>query len=116
MNSTFFAFVASMILLMSFTVLFSVSAVSAGNGISGSEVADKGTTEKVIIDVPSMHCTSCPYIVEQILVNLEGVQSADAEFKSRTVAVTFDPRLTGVPAMLEALEKGGYPAGISDKE
>ncbi len=69
--------------------------------------------EKTItLSVPGMNCPSCPYMIEQSISVVDGVQSADAELETRTCNVTFDDAVATVEDILGATADIGYPSTI----
>ncbi len=75
---------------------------------SASFAAEKTIT----LSVPGMNCPSCPYMIEQSISVVDGVQSADAELETRTCSVTFDDAVATVEDILGATEGIGYPSTI----
>lgn len=69
--------------------------------------------EKTItLSVPGMNCPSCPYMIEQSISFVDGVQSADAELETRICNVTFDDAVATVEDILGATADIGYPSTI----
>lgn len=62
----------------------------------------------VLLSVPDMNCPSCPYMIEQSISFVEGVQSANAELKTRTCSVTFDDAVASLEDILGATADIGY--------
>ena len=48
--------------------------------------------------------------VKAAMSGVEGVQSVDVDFDTRTAQVVFDPTVTDVAAIARASEMAGYPA------
>ncbi len=65
---------------------------------------------QVTFDVPDMTCALCPVTVKAAMSGVEGVQSVDVDFDTRTAQVVFDPTVTDVAAIARASEMAGYPA------
>jgi mercuric ion binding protein len=70
--------------------------------------------ETVTLDVPSMTCASCPFIVTKTLQGVPGVTEATADFDSKTARVVFDEDKTNITALLEALKNRGYPSSVRE--
>ena len=69
--------------------------------------------EKTItLSVPDMNCPSCPYMVEQSVSFVEGVQSANADLKTSTARVTFDDTVATVEDILGATADIGYKSTL----
>ena len=82
-----------------------VSAVLLILFASTTFAADKTIT----LSVPDMNRPSCPYMVEQSISFVEGVQSAKVELETRTCSVTFDDAIASVEDIL------GTTADIGNK-
>lgn len=67
---------------------------------------------EVSFDVPDMTCALCPLTVKTAMSGVEGVQSVEVDFDSRSATVTFDPALTNAAAIAEASAQAGYPANV----
>lgn len=60
---------------------------------------------RVVLEVPTIWCSSCQPRVE---ANAKGVPGVKAlEFDNQTVIVTYDPKQTAPDAIVRAIEKGG---------
>lgn len=73
--------------------------------------AETALTE-VSFDVPDMTCATCPITVKIAMSGVEGVQSVEVDFDSRSATVVFDPALTNAAAIAEASAQAGYPANL----
>ena len=76
---------------------------------------------KVDLPVVGMTCTNCAANVERTLnKKVEGVNSASVNFATETATIEFDPSVTDLQAMAEAVKKAGYqlilPADEGDGE
>ena len=58
--------------------------------------------------VQGLHCASCVATIEGALKGLSGVSDAVVNLASEKATVTFDPALTGAPAIKAAVAKVGY--------
>jgi mercuric ion binding protein len=90
------------IALISFTLLMLSASLSFA--------AEKTIT----LSVPDMNCPSCPYMVEQSISFVEGVQSVNAELKTRTCSVTFDDAVASIDDILGATANIGYKSSVVD--
>ena len=77
-----------------------------------SASAAASTLIEVIFDVPGMTCATCPITVKIAMSGVEGVQSVEVDFDSRSAIVLFDPALTDATAIAEASAQAGYPADV----
>ncbi len=80
---------------------------------SATTVAAPALTE-VSFDVPDMTCALCPLTVKTAMSAVEGVQSVEVDFDTRSATVIFDPALTDAAAIAEASAQAGYPAIVRD--
>ncbi len=67
---------------------------------------------EVRFDVPDMTCATCPITVKIAMSGVEGVQSVEVDFDTRSAKVIFDPALTDAAAIAEASAQAGYPAAV----
>jgi mercuric ion binding protein len=67
---------------------------------------------EVSFDVPDMTCALCPLTVKIAMSGVEGVQSVEVDFDSRSATVVFDPAVTNTSAIAEASAQAGYPANV----
>lgn len=67
---------------------------------------------EVSFNVPDMTCALCPLTVKTAMSGVEGVQSVEVDFDSRSATVVFDPALTNAAAIAEASAQAGYPANV----
>ena len=68
--------------------------------------------ETVTLDVPSMTCASCPFIVTKTLKSVPGVTEATADFDTKTARVVFDKDKTNISTLLDALKNRGYTSSV----
>ncbi len=74
-------------------------------------IAAPALTE-VSFDVPDMTCALCPLTVKTAMSGVDGVQSVEVDFDTRSATVIFDPALTDAAAIAEASAQAGYPAAV----
>ncbi len=67
-----------------------------------------GTFAHATFSVPSMHCASCLWLLEQLWRFDEGIGRSEADLLRRTVRVTFRPERTTLRAVAERLASLGY--------
>ena len=63
---------------------------------------------EVKIRTKGMHCVGCEGLIEDVLLELPGVQRVKSDFVSETTTVSFDPTKTDVTAIMKAIDKAGY--------
>ncbi|HYM14274.1 MAG TPA: heavy metal translocating P-type ATPase [Dehalococcoidia bacterium] len=67
------------------------------------------------LDIRGMTCASCVRRVERALSRVEGVETANVNFASETALVTA-PDTVALDALIAAVEKAGYAAGVATPE
>ena len=65
-------------------------------------------TESTTVELAGMTCDHCVATVEGALLGVEGVRSATATLASQSAVVTFDPQVTKLLAIRQAVEAAGY--------
>ena len=88
----------------------SVSAILGAIFLS-STVAFAGE-QTVKLSVPGMNCASCPFMVEVVISDVEGVKTVETTLKDRTATVTFDDAETSVDAIRAATAGIGYASTL----
>jgi mercuric ion binding protein len=69
---------------------------------------------KVVLNIPTMDCDTCPITIRIALMKVPGVKSAVVSYKKRTAVVTFDDAKTDVAALTQATDNAGYPSFKED--
>ena len=67
-----------------------------------------GTFSHVTFSVPSLHCASCLWLLEQLWRFDDGIGRSEADLMRRTVRVAFRPDRTTLRAVAERLASLGY--------
>ena len=75
-------------------------------------IASQAAERTITLSVPDMNCPSCPYMVEQSVNFVDGVQSAEAELKTRTCTVVYDDAIASVEDILGATADIGYKSTV----
>ena len=72
--------------------------------------------EKKIVTLPitGMTCANCVASVERNLKKQDGVEGAAVNLSSERASVTYNPELTGVPELIQRVERAGY--GVASGE
>ncbi|QRM21068.1 hypothetical protein GBK02_13235 [Dechloromonas sp. TW-R-39-2] len=66
--------------------------------------------EETLIKVGGMSCQGCVKNINQLLLAMPGVNSADVSLEAGEAKVTFDPAKIQRLALLEAIEDAGFDA------
>ena len=66
----------------------------------------------ITLNVPDMHCNSCPKLIKITLLEIDGVAKASASLDARTVIVDFDPQKTSTASLISSLREIGYTASL----
>lgn len=64
----------------------------------------------VTLAVDNVSCESCPYIVKQSLVRVDGVSQVAVSFEKKTATVSDDDRKATLAALTNATTEAGYPS------
>lgn len=68
--------------------------------------------QTITLKVENMYCAVCPITVKKAILNVDGVQAVEVEFKTKLAIVTFEDTLTDTAAIEEASTNAGYPAHL----
>ncbi|MBL8711046.1 MAG: mercury resistance system periplasmic binding protein MerP [Rhodospirillaceae bacterium] len=83
----------------------------ATTGASSGALAAERT---VTMAVQNMTCAACPYIVQESMSAVDGVEKVIVSFEDKTATVTFDDAKATVAAIADASEHAGYPATLKE--
>ena len=72
--------------------------------------ASKSEATTVEVQLSTMQCAMCSNTIEEALKKVDGVQSVEVDLEKRMAKVTFDDKMTNVPALEQAVVKVGYAA------
>jgi periplasmic mercuric ion binding protein len=75
--------------------------------------ATSAAERTVTLTVNNMYCDACPYIVEQSLAKVPGVENVAVSFEQKTATVTYDDEKTTLDALTSATTQAGYPSRVS---
>ncbi|HEU4716566.1 MAG TPA: heavy metal translocating P-type ATPase metal-binding domain-containing protein [Bacteroidia bacterium] len=70
-------------------------------------------TARVVFHVPSMHCSSCIWLLEHLYRMETGILSSTVNFPAREVSVDFDPRKIKLSRVAALFAATGYAPSIS---
>lgn len=68
-----------------------------------------GDLQRISFYVPSMHCASCVWLLEQLHKIDEGIRHSDVSYLNKTVAVEFNCTITQASSIARLLSHVGYP-------
>jgi len=77
---------------------------------------DDGKTSIVSFLIPSIHCSSCIWVLENLSKLHPGVKSGMVNFPKKRVQLTFDPRRVSLKEVVVLLNRIGYKPYISLNE
>lgn len=63
----------------------------------------------IILNIEGMHCSGCVKSVTRVLIELDGVQSADVQLEGKA-NITFDENRVNVAQLIEVIEDAGFDA------
>ncbi|MBR9691590.1 heavy-metal-associated domain-containing protein [Candidatus Woesearchaeota archaeon] len=64
--------------------------------------------KNIKIKTKGMHCSSCEMLVKDSLEELDGVEKAEANFKSGIIGVNFDENKVTESNILKIIKSEGY--------
>ena len=92
-----------------FLALLVIGATAIGMaGWVGCSSKSEATT--VEVKLSTMQCAMCSNTIEKALKKVDGVESVEVNLEAKTAKVTFDAKVTSVPALEQAVVKTGYAA------
>jgi Cu+-exporting ATPase len=71
---------------------------------------------KITITIPSIHCSSCVYLLEHLPRINASIKHVLVDFVRREAAITFDDRSLSLRALIELLTKIGYTPDLSSNK
>lgn len=71
------------------------------------------TQNKVLLHIPSIHCSSCVWLLENFHKILEGVISARLNFVKKELSLSYNPLETSLKEIVELLATLGYEPQIN---
>ena len=71
------------------------------------------THNKITFDIPSIHCSSCIWLLENLSRFDEGITSSRIQFSKKKLTVDFHPQVTNLKNVVDLLFKLGYEPDIS---
>ena len=89
--------------------MLGVAAVAMTVISASAALADEQT---VTLALDNLFCATCPYIVKQTLVRIDGVSAVEVSYREQTAVVTFDDDKTDVAALTTATGDAGFPSRL----
>lgn len=86
------------------------------SGLSAFTMGARAAEKTVTLDVFSMNCPACPYIIRQTLSRVDGVRKVVVSYAAKTAIVTYDDAATNPGALTAATARIGFPSKIMKKE
>jgi len=83
---------------------------AAADGSHSTRVAPEGTSERIDLPIRGMNCAACARRIEQGLSGTAGVRQASVNFATSRATIEYDPRATGLPQLIDRVQKIGYVA------
>lgn len=80
---------------------------AASLGIAANAAAAE---RSVTLEVEGMTCASCPYMVRQALLDVEGVISAEVSYERERARVAYDDEVADVDDLTRATGAIGFPS------
>lgn len=77
---------------------------------------DERNTQIVSFLIPSMHCSSCIWVLENLGKLHEGVKSAQVDFPKKTARISFSSEKINLKSLVYLLSRIGYEPYISLKD
>jgi len=68
------------------------------------------------LEIKGMHCAACANRIEKAMAASNGVRSAAVNFATQTATVSFDPRATGIPQLVQTVVDTGFSAKAVKEE
>jgi len=69
---------------------------------------------EIVLEVAGMSCPACPYIAEQALERVAGVEEAEVSYERKTARVVFDDAVTTAEELSAATAALGYPSKLRE--
>lgn len=68
------------------------------------------------LSLPSIHCSSCLYVLENLHKVDEGIRRVTVNFSSKKADILFDPKIISLPELCALLNSIGYKPDLNYKE
>lgn len=74
------------------------------------------TTKQVILPIKGMTCANCVATIERNLKKIDGVEQTAVNLSSERATVGYNTEKTGIPELVERIQKAGYDVSIAEGE
>ncbi|MEX2588687.1 MAG: heavy metal translocating P-type ATPase metal-binding domain-containing protein [Chitinophagales bacterium] len=74
---------------------------------------NNGTLSTVVFRIPSIHCSSCIWLLENLYKLSEGVQSSTVNFMRKEISIRFDEKVISLRQLVELVDSIGYEPEIN---
>jgi copper chaperone len=82
-----------------------------------TKATDKNAAaQTIVLDIQGMHCEGCASAVQTALTKTKGVHKAVVSKPKDQATVTFDPKQTSVPKLIDAVKNAQGMAPYTAKE
>ena len=75
-----------------------------------ADAGDDDMTNKIEIKTKGMHCVSCERLIEDAVLELDGVNKVKANYVSEKTSIEFDAAKTSESKILKKIREAGYDA------
>jgi mercuric ion binding protein len=100
-----------LLMLSLLTELYSMQVVQAETLVQA-----QNSNQSVTLDMQNMTCPMCKFTIKKALQGVDGLQTVNVDYNSKTANVSFDPQKTNIEALIKATTNAGYPATIPQAE
>lgn len=69
-------------------------------------------TQKKLLKINGMHCTSCSILIDGDLEDRKGVKSARTNYAKQMTEVEFNDEEISTDQLIEVIKKAGYDASL----
>lgn len=87
-----------------------ISAPAFAGEPTAAQKSNGERTATAVLAVDNMTCQACPITVRKALRAVPGVTEVQADLKTQTATVHYDPSKTNVEALQQATGNAGYPS------
>lgn len=70
------------------------------------------SNQNITLNIPEMHCESCPKLIKITLLEINGIDEVSASLDTKTVVVTFDPKKISIASIISSIDEIGYTASL----
>src|SRR6187402_176721 len=74
---------------------------------------NEGTTARVRLYIPKIHCSSCIWLLENLYKLKNGITTSRVDFVKREISLSYDKRIITLRTIAELLESFGYSPEIN---